>query len=663
MKSDCCAGGCASAGGKPGETRAGQAHNHDRPHDHNHDHDHEHPEMDEKKELAILGVSTLFFAVTLIFENSLIQSPGILGIWVVRAGFALPYLLCGIGVFKQAFKQIARGNVLNEFTLMSGATVAAIILGELPEAVGVMLFYRIGEYLQEKASAGSRRSIRNLLASKPTIAHVLEGGVLTDMSVESVLAGTQVEVRPGEKIPLDGIVLHGESQIDQSPLTGESLPITARPGQEVLGGSLNIGGVLTIRVTSPFADTHMARILELVENAVAAKSPTERFISRFARYYTPTVFALAILIAVVPPLATGAAFSEWVYKALVLLVISCPCALMVSIPLGYFGGIGLASRRGILVKGGTVLDSLLHIDTVVFDKTGTLTQGVFEVSSVTPVGGATAEELLEAAVLAESRSNHPVARSIIRYAEGLGITIAHDIAVDVAEIPGKGMSAVVHGQKVLVGSAALLKEHEVEAGAVNHAGTLVYVARGGRLLGYILVADVIKPEAAVSIETLKKQGMKTYMLTGDREEAAAWVAAETGIDGYRAGLLPEGKVKAMEELADGSRTVFVGDGINDAPILALARVGVAMGGAGSEAAIEAADAVVLNDSPAKVPELFGISRVVRQVVLQNIVLAIGIKTLFMVLGVVGLSGLWEAVFADVGVALLAVANATRIMRK
>lgn len=624
-------------------------------------HGHEDDPQATKREISLLAACAVMFFGIMIFSD---QIMAVFGIWGLRVLYAVPYLACGLSIFRSAFDGMRSGQYLNEFTLMCGATVAAIILGELPEAVGVMLFYRIGEFFQDQAAAGSRRSIKNLLASKPSTANVLENGVISVKPVEDVLAGQHLQVRAGEKIPLDGLVIGGQSQVDQSPLTGESMPVSVESGSRVYGGAINLSGVITVEATSRFADTHMARILDMVEHAAARKSPTERFITRFARYYTPAVVAIACLVALLPPLfVPGAELHTWVYRALVMLVISCPCALIISIPLGYFGGIGAASRKGILVKGGNVLDGLLQVDTVVFDKTGTLTRGVFAVTEVSPAPGVSEQDLLAAALAAESRSNHPIARSIQAHAESLGLAANANAEASVREIPGKGMEALVDGDRYLAGTAALLNEAGIPARDRHHPGALVHVAKNDAYLGCILVADAVKPDAAPAIAALKQQGLKTFMLTGDREEAAAQVAFQAGLDGHRSGLLPEDKVRSMRELSDSAHTAFVGDGINDAPVLALSRVGIAMGGMGSEAAIEAADAVILNDSPAKIPQLFAIAKDVRTIVWQNIFLALGIKTAFMVLGVAGLSGLWEAVFADVGVALLAVLNAARIMRR
>ncbi len=630
---------------------------------HGHDHDHAghapgegDEEADPKREAGLLIFCAVLFTALMIGESRI---AGASGPWAVRVLFAVPYLICGWSVFRAAGSLARRGDVLNEFTLMAGATLVAIGLDKPAEAAGVMLFYRIGEFFQELATEKSRKSIKNLLASKPTTANVLRDGSVTTMPVESVAPGALVVVRAGENIPLDGTVVSGVSQVDQSPLTGESVPVSVAEGSAVYGGAINMSGVLTVSVTTAFADTHMARVLEMVENAASHKAPTERFMTRFARYYTPAVVVLAMLAAVLPPLFGLGDWKTWIYRALVMLVISCPCALVISIPLSYFGGIGAASRKGILVKGGTVLDGLTHIDTVVFDKTGTLTRGVFDVTSLAPRPGITEDELLHAAALAECESNHPVARSVMRRT-GADFTRPGDILAQ--ELPGRGMLATSGGRRYAAGNAALMAEQGLAAPDVSFPGTVVHVARDGAYLGHITVADVMKAESRDAVAVLKARGLQVIMLSGDREDAVAWAARETGIERHVSGLLPEGKVQALNDLAARDRAAFVGDGINDAPILALSRVGIAMGGMGAEAAVEAADAVILNDSPARVADLFALGYKIRSIVWQNVGMALGIKCLFMALGLVGVSGLWEAVFADVGVALLAVVNAARATR-
>ncbi len=629
---------------------------------HGHGHEHE-ASGGERRELLLMGVSAVLFALGMLADTRL---ETFLPSWLVLTlCYVLPYALCGYDVLRQMLRNIMRGDIFNEFTLMGGATIAAIALGQLPEAVGVMLFYRIGEFMQERAAGNSRRSVKALLAARPTTAHeLLDDGATRDVSPEDLGPGSRILVRPGEKIPLDGTVLEGESQVDASPLTGESVPVRLSPGGQVHAGTINLSGALTVEVTAPFAESSIARILEMVENAAARKAPTERFITRLARWYTPAVSGLALLVAVLPPLFGLGSFQEWIYRALVLLVISCPCALLISIPLGYFGGIGAASRRGILIKGGAVLDNLRDIRVAAFDKTGTLTEGVFEVNAVLPMPGVSREELLSVAALAESRSNHPIARSVLRAALAAGLGTEKDAAVSaMREIPGKGVEVTADGAQVLAGNAALLEAYNITPLPVDMPGSVVQVARDGRALGALVVSDRIKPQAPGALEALRRLGVDVLaMLTGDRQSQARPVAKELGLDVLKADLLPEDKASALEALGPTRQTLMVGDGINDAPVLATAGVGVAMGGLGSEAAIETADVVILDDNPQRLPELLRIARRTRRIVWENIVLALGIKGLFMGLGIVGLSGLWEAVFADVGVALLAVLNASRAGR-
>lgn len=626
---------------------------------HDHDHDHENGHDHEKREIAIMAISAVLFAIGMIADERLAE---FMPNWLVIGIFyALPYVLCGFDVLRIGAQSILKKDFFNEFTLMGGATIAAIALGQLPEAVGVMLFYCVGEFVQERAAGRSRRSVKALLAARPSIAHeMLDNGATRDVEPEALGPGSHILVRPGEKIPLDGTVLEGDSQVDTSPLTGESVPQRIAPGSRVLAGTINLNAALRVEVTTAFADSSIARILEMVENAVARKAPTERFITRMARWYTPAVTGIAFLVAVLPPLFGLGPFSQWIYRALVLLVISCPCALLISIPLGYFGGIGAASRRGILIKGGAVLDNLRDIRVAALDKTGTLTEGVFEVNAVLPAEGIAPNNLLAAAALAESRSNHPIARSVMRAAHQQGITVDDALLANMEEIPGMGVAAVAGGDELLAGNAALLTSRGIAPMEVGMPGSVVQVAKGGKLLGALVVADRIKPQSPEAIQELRRLGIQNIaMLTGDREEQARPVAQRLKLDTLRADLLPEDKAGALEALGPVKNTIFVGDGINDAPVLATAGVGVAMGGLGAEAAIETADVVILDDNPARLPELLRIARRTRTIVWQNIVMALGIKGLFMALGIVGLSGLWEAVFADVGVALMAVLNAAR----
>ena len=470
-----------------------------------HDHGHEHETSGgERRELLLMGVSAVLFAAGMLADTRL---EAFLPSWLVLTlCYVLPYALCGYDVLRQMLRNIMRGDIFNEFTLMGGATIAAIALGQLPEAVGVMLFYRIGEFMQERAAGNSRRSVKALLAARPTTAHeLLDDGATRDVSPEDLGPGSRILVRPGEKIPLDGTVLEGESQVDASPLTGESVPVRLSPGGQVHAGTINLNGALTVEVTAPFAESSIARILEMVENAAARKAPTERFITRLARWYTPAVSGLALLVAVLPPLFGLGSFQEWIYRALVLLVISCPCALLISIPLGYFGGIGAASRRGILIKGGAVLDNLRDIRVAAFDKTGTLTEGVFEVNAVLPMPGVSREELLSVAALAESRSNHPIARSVLRAALAAGLGTEKDAAVSaMREIPGKGVEVTADGAQVLAGNAALLEAYNITPLPVDMPGSVEQVARDGRALGALVVSDRIKPQAPGALEALRQ---------------------------------------------------------------------------------------------------------------------------------------------------------------
>jgi len=613
---------------------------------------------ENRKEVQKLLLAAVLFGVGMLFGEQLRQTPYSMGYYGV---FLLAYLIAGYEVIASAVRNLAVGNLFDEFFLMTMATFAAIALGFFGEAVGVMLFYSVGEFFQELAASNSRNSIKALIASRPTSANLLRNDEVIEVSPKEVGPGDLILVKPGEKIPLDGEVLTGSSLVDTSPLTGEPVPVSAEAGKILYGGSINLSGVLTIRVTSIFRETAIARILEMVEFAVAQKSPTERFITKFARYYTPSVVLLALLVAFIPPLAGYGNFSAWIYRSLVLLIISCPCALMVSIPLGYFGGIGTASKHGLLVKGGNVLDALTEVTAVIFDKTGTLTEGTFEVTSLRPVQGVDPEDLLRIAAVAEMNSNHPVARSIMK-AWGKSPKSLH---VEMEEIPGKGVRAVHDGRVILSGTAALLENEGIAVSMVEEAGTVVHLSRDGRYLGYIVVSDVIRSDAAEAVSRLRVLGIRQIsMLTGDRYGVARYVSSALDIQDYSAELLPHEKADYVRSLRQkaGGNVLFAGDGINDAPSLATADVGVAMGGLGSEAAIETADLVILSDRPSEVADAISIARQTRKIVWQNIILALGVKVTVLILGVAGISGLWEAVFADVGVALLAVLNSARTVR-
>lgn len=635
---------------------------HNEGHDHDHDHSHGGGEFDLKKELTPVLLVVALFTVGLIFERSLHNTPFSIGEYLI---FIPAYLLSGWNVLTIAGRNILRGRIFDENFLMTVATLGAIAIHKLPEAVGVMLFFKVGELFQEYAVGRCRNSIKSLLEIRPDYAYLKQGNEFIKVSPEIVKIGEFILVKPGEKIPLDGEVVEGNSQIDTSALTGESVPRTVRVGDTVLAGTINQTGVLSIRVTKLFGESSIARILELVENAKSQKAPTEKFITKFARYYTPFVVFGSLAVALLPPLfIPGATHFEWVYRALILLVISCPCGLVISIPLGYFGGVGGAAKRGILVKGSKFLDTLTSVKTVVFDKTGTLTQGVFKVSQVVTRNGFTEPELLAIAAQAESHSNHPVAQSI---RDAYGAKIDTSQVKDYEEIAGHGIRAKVQNRVVLAGNDRLLHRENIDHDVCQTDGTTVHLVVDNLYRGYIAIADEIKPDAAKAISDLKKLGVeKTVMLTGDNNAIASRISQQLGLDSYEAELLPENKVSALEKIIavapKGSKVAFVGDGINDAPVLARADVGLAMGGYGSDAAIETADVVIMTDAPSKVALAIQIARKTHSIVWQNIIVAMGIKGLFIALGAFGLATMWEAVFADVGVALLAIFNATRVLK-
>jgi len=608
----------------------------------------------DRAELIRLGIGALVYFTVLLTKLSPALELGLYG---------ASYLLIGGEVLYRAARNLARGQVFDENFLMAIATVGALAIREYPEAVAVMLFYQIGELFQDMAVNRSRRSIRALLDIRPDYANLKRGDAIVRSSPETVAIGEVMVIRPGEKVPLDGKIIEGKSLVDTSALTGESVPRTVRPGDEVLSGFINTSGVITAEVIREYGESAVAKILDLVQNAGSKKAPTENFITKFARYYTPAVVGIAAALAVLPPLLVpGALFSDWLYRALVFLVVSCPCALVLSIPLGFFGGIGGASRRGILIKGGNYLEALYKVDTVVFDKTGTLTKGVFEVTSVVPAPGVTRERLLESAALAEAYSNHPIAKSILA---AYGRKISGERIASYEEIAGYGTKTVADGSTVLAGNRKLLEPAGIVP-AAEPPGTVVHVAVDGQYAGYLVITDEIKEDSADAIRELRALGVRRLLLlTGDRREVAARVAGELGLDEFHAELLPSEKVARLEEIyrtKGKGHLVFVGDGINDAPVLARADVGVAMGGLGSDAAIEAADVVLMTDEPAKLVEAMQIAGRTKSIVWQNIALTLAVKAVVLALGAGGIATLWEAVFADVGVALLAVLNAMRVLK-
>ena len=578
--------------------------------------------------------------------------------------FLVAYLLVGSDVLYKALRNITKGRIFDENFLMSVATIGAIAIGEPSEAVGVMLFYKIGEYLQELAVGKSRKSISELMQIRPDMANLKLGNTIKVVNPEDVNIGDYIIVKPGEKVPLDGVVIEGSSMMDTSALTGESVLRTVKKGDNLLSGFINKNALLTVQVTKDFSESTASKILDMVENASSKKSKTENFISVFSRYYTPIVVGLALLIAILPPIfMQGATFSEWIHRGLIFLVVSCPCALVLSIPLSYFSGIGVASKQGVLIKGSNYLEALRYVDTVVFDKTGTLTEGVFDVVKVKPVN-ISEDELIKFASIAEVNSNHPIAKSILNY---YNKEINLNNIEEYEEIASHGIRVKYENNIILAGNEKLMASNNIKIEKSTDVGTVVYIAINNEFKGYIVIADKIKTDSEEAIRLIKEQGIKeTVMLTGDNKEVANSVAKKLKLDKVFSNLLPNEKVEKIEELyknrTEKEKIAFVGDGINDAPVLARVDVGIAMGGLGSDAAIEAADVVIMTDEPSKIAQGIKISKKTYKIVWQNIIFALGIKIIVMVLGATGIASMWDAVFADVGVALIAVLNAMRIMK-
>ncbi|MEW6701544.1 MAG: heavy metal translocating P-type ATPase [Bacteroidota bacterium] len=624
---------------------------------------------ENKTELIKIFLTLFLLVVGLIFEKEIHSTPYRIAEYMV---FISAYLISGWGVLIGAVRSIIKGKVFNEHFLMTIATGGALLIDEMPEAVTVMLFYVIGELFQNIAVNRSRKSVKALLEIRPDYANIKINGDIRRVSPIEVEPGQIIIVKPGEKIPLDGIIKEGNSFVDTSALTGESVPRAVKENEKVLAGMINgtsrLGGdksgLLTIEVTKEFGESSISKILELVENASSKKAETEKFITNFAKYYTPVVVFGALLLALIPPLFfTGQTFTDWIYRALVVLVISCPCALVISIPLGYFGGIGGASRRGILIKGSNYLDALTKVKTVVFDKTGTLTKGEFKVSEVVVKNGFEKNELLKIAAYAESHSNHPIAKSII---EAYGEEVNQLSVNDVQEVSGKGINAKVDGKRVTVGNDKLLHIENIKHDLCEVEGTVVHIAINSVYAGYIVISDTLKSDSEETISLLKEKNINTVMLTGDNKTAAVSFAKKLGIDKFYTELLPEDKVNHIEKIIlsspKGSKVAFVGDGINDAPVIARADVGIAMGALGSDAAVETADVVLMTDSPSKVVTAIEVAKRTRTIVWQNIGFAMGVKLFFILLGAFGIATMWEAVFGDMGVAVLAILNAMRVIK-
>lgn len=601
----------------------------------------------------IIGAAVLATAVLLNLNNE----------WLQIALFIISYIIVGGDVVKRAVKNIFKGQVFDENFLMSIATIGAFFIGEYPEGVAVMLFYQVGELFQSYAVGKSRKSIASLMDIRPDYANVKKGDELVKVDPDEVQIGDIIVIKAGEKIPLDGKVIEGSSMIDTSALTGESVPREVEVGSDILSGCININGVITVEVTNEFGESTVSKILDLVENASSKKSNSEQFITKFARYYTPVVVIIAVFLAIIPPLVIdGATFSDWIYRALAFLVVSCPCALVISIPLSFFGGIGGASKKGVLVKGSNYLEALAETEIVVFDKTGTLTKGVFNVQEIHPEG-VSKEELLELTAHAESYSNHPISLSLKR---AYSKEIDNGRISDVEEISGHGVIATVDGKKVMAGNIKLMKKMDIPYFKGELIGTVVHVAVNNKYIGCIVISDEVKEDSAQAIKELKAANIKqTVMLTGDNKSIGSKVAKELGLDKVYAELLPADKVEKLEELfsqkSKKGKLAFVGDGINDAPVLARADIGIAMGGLGSDAAIEAADVVIMTDEPSKIATAMKISKKTLKIAHQNIVFAIGIKIIVLILSAFGIATMWAAIFADVGVTIIAVLNAFRAL--
>ncbi len=641
--------------GKSHKHNNGESHSHS--HEHGHSHSHGGNSGIEKKELFRLGIALTLFIIGMIVNLDKMYE------FII---FGVAYIIAGGEVLLRAFKNILRGQVFDENFLMAIATIGAFAIGEFPEGVAVMLFYEVGEMFQDYAVNKSRKSISDLMNIRPDFANLIDlNGEEKRVSPESVNVGSIIVVRAGEKVPLDGVVLSGEATLDVSALTGESLPKEVEAKDDVLAGSINKSGLLKIKVTKSFGESTVSKILDLVENAGNKKSPTEKFITKFARYYTPVVVFSALALAIIPPLViSGESFSPWISRALIFLVVSCPCALVVSIPLGYFAGIGLASKNGILIKGSNYLEALNNVESIVFDKTGTLTKGIFKVRKSESTSKLTNEELLKLGAYTEYYSNHPIAKSIV---SEFNEEINKDLISNYEEISGKGIKVDIDGETFLAGNSKLMDMFNIKITPIHEIGTVVYLANENSELGYIVISDEIKEDSKEAIRGLKEIGVKqTIMLTGDNEKVGDSVAKELGLDKAYCSLLPQNKVEKLEQIFEdkskGKKVAFVGDGINDAPVLARADIGIAMGGVGSDAAIEAADVVIMDDKPSKIIKAIKIAKKTNKIVWQNIIFALGVKIIILIFGALGMANMWEAVFGDVGVTLIAVINSSRILK-
>lgn len=617
----------------------------------------------QRKVLTRIIITAILFVILMVCEHTgrleRLEEPW----YILFVVYLIPYLIIGYDIIKKAAINIRHGQIFDENFLMMIATFGAFGVGEYSEGVAVMLFYQVGELFQSYAVGKSRQSISDMMDICPEYANIEVDGELTEVDPDDVEVGSIIVVKPGERIPLDGIVIEGESLIDTAALTGESVPRRAAAGDEIISGCVNGSGTLKVRTTKEFDDSTVAKILELVENASTKKARVENFITRFAKYYTPVVTIAAVALAILPPLVLGGGWTDWIQRACIFLVISCPCALVISVPLGFFGGIGAASKIGVLVKGSNFLEAVSEMTTIVFDKTGTLTKGEFKVAGIYPVE-ISEEELLEIAAYGEGYSNHPIAGSI---KEAYGQAIDMKRVAEASEVAGHGIQVLVDGEAILLGNEKLMQDKKIAYEPCTQMGTIIYIARAGRFAGAIVISDAIKEGAKEAIASMKRSGVqKCVMLTGDRYEAAQAVASEVGIDELHAELLPGDKVTQVEQLlereSDKEKLAFVGDGINDAPVLTRADIGIAMGSMGSDAAIEAADIVLMDDDIGKIAAIVRISRKTLRIVKQNIVFALSVKVLVLILGAIGMANMWEAVFADVGVSVIAILNSMRALK-
>lgn len=610
-----------------------------------------------KKEIIKIVISAILFIIGLCvkFDNEIVNT--IL--------FITSYLIIGAEIIINAVKNIIHGELFDECFLMTVATVAAIAIGEYPEAVAVMLFYEIGELFQDTAVDKSRESIESLAKIKADYATVKRNDSVEKVASKDVKIGDIIIIKPGEKVPLDGKIIQGMSNLDTSALTGESVPRNVKIGDKVLSGCINLDGVLTVQVEKEYQDSTVSKILELIENTDNKKANSEKFITKFAKFYTPIVVVLALMIAIIPPIVLHQSFTEWIHRACTFLVVSCPCALVISIPLSFFGGIGAASRKGVLIKGSTFVEDLAKSEIVVFDKTGTLTKGVFEVTKIIPSANMPEKEILKLAAYAESHSNHPIAKSIINaYGKNIDSNLIHNLK----EESGLGIKVKIESDEVIIGNKKIMQKYNIQFDDIEETGTVIYIAVNNEYVGCIIISDIIKSDSSYAVRLLKKNNIKkTIMLTGDVEQTAKTVASELGIDEYYSELLPTDKVDKMQQISKeknkNGKLLFVGDGINDAPVLSLADIGIAMGALGSDAAIEAADVVIMNDEPKRIVDCIKISKKTLRIVMENIIFAIGVKVIVLILGALGITNMWEAVFADVGVSIIAILNSLRALKQ